>query len=149
MALLLGRVVIRDECLTMFPNLEWGETNAEVGILSSVTRYSDVTDDLDTVFDLLCVARRRYLLYYLNTMDGKVAELEAAVDAVCAYEAGGTDTDNTPSRAQVWTDLLHAQLPRLADAGVLDYDQRHGTIHVADAPSLEEWLDHAQYKELR
>lgn len=124
------------------------ETNAKVGMLSSVSRHPDVTDDLDTVFDLLCVARRRYLLYYLSILDGDMAELEAAVDAVYAYEAAGMDGEDTPSRVQVRTDLLHAQLPRLADANILDYDRRHGTIHVEDMPSLAEWLDHARHKEL-
>jgi hypothetical protein len=113
----------------------------------SVTRHSGVTENLDTVFELLSDARRRYLLYYLFAMDGTVAEFEAAVNAVYRYEVAGSDGDGS-ARENVGIALHHSHLPHLADAGVIDYDRRHGTIRFTGSPALEEWLEHAQYKEL-
>ncbi len=80
-------------------------------------------------------------------MEGTVTEFEAAVNAVYTHETAGTDTDNHSTREEVRIDLRHTHLPRLADAGAVDYDRRHGTIRFTDSPALEEWVDHAQYKE--
>lgn len=114
---------------------------------SSVTSYSTVTDDLDTICDILAEARRRYLLYHLLTIDGRVTELDTAVDAVWTYETAATEIDDPPREA-VRIDLHHVHLPRLADAGIVDYDQRQGTIRFSGHPSLEEFLEHTRYKEL-
>lgn len=113
----------------------------------SVTGYSTVTGDLDTVFELLSAARRRYLLYYLCTMKGSVTEFEAAVNAVYEYEAAGADADG-PTRENVRIGLHHVHLPHLANAGVIDYDRRHGTIRFSGDPTLEKWVERAQYEEL-
>lgn len=122
-------------------------TSGETTDLASITRLSDVTEHHDVIFDVLSVARRRYLLYYLLTLDGNVAELEAAVNAVCRYETAGTEGDDAP-RENVRIDLHYAQVPRLAEAGVLDYDRRQRTIRFRGDPALEEWAEHARYKEL-
>lgn len=121
--------------------------NIGAGNFDSVTRRPSVSDDLDTVFALLSHPRRRYLLYYLFSMDGDVAELEAAANAVYEYEAAGTEADDV-SREGVRQGLHHAHLPRLAEAGVVDYDRRQGTVRYVERPSLEEWAEHAHYKEL-
>lgn len=122
-------------------------TGGETTDLASITRLSDVTEHHDVIFDVLSVARRRYLIYYLLTLDGNVAELEAAVNAVCRYEAAGTEGDDAP-RENVRIDLHYTQVPRLAEAGILDYDRRQRTIRFRGDPALEEWAEHARYKEL-
>ena len=114
----------------------------------SVVRDSTVTDSLDTTFELLSNARRRYLLYYLGTMDGPVAEVDTAVNAVSTYEAADPETDVQPIPEDIEIELQHLHLPKLADAGIVDYDPRHGTIRYTGTPALEEWVDHAQYKEV-
>lgn len=125
-----------------------GGTNAETEDLSSLTRYSSVTADLNTIFDLLSAARRRYLLYYLMELDTEVAEFEAAVDAVYKQEVNSTDSGDHATREEVRLDLHHMQIPKLVEAGVVDFDPRHGTIRYADQPALEEWVEHAHHKEL-
>lgn len=114
----------------------------------SVSRYPTVTDSLNVIFGLLGDDHRRYLLYYLRGMDGAVAEFEAAVNAVYKYEAAGADTDDHASWEEIRIELHHTHLPRLADAEIVDYDPRHGTIRFTGHPALEEWVDHARYKEL-
>lgn len=112
------------------------------------TRDSRRTEQLDTVFDLLRVARRRYLLYYLHGMEGTRTTEEEAVDAVCAFERGGTEADESVSRQSVRVDLAHAHLPKLSAMGVVDHDPREAVIELNGYPPLEEWLDWARYLEL-
>ena len=110
-----------------------------------MVRYSTVTDNLDTTFELLSTARRRYLLYYLVTIDGPAAEIDAAVNAVATYEAADPTTDAEPTKKDIEIELQHRHLPKLVDAGIVDYDPRHGTIRYTGTPALEEWVEHAQY----
>lgn len=113
----------------------------------SATPRSSVTDDLDTVFELLSDARRRHLLYYLFALDGSVVELEAVANAVYRYETAETGADDR-TRETVRVDLHHSHLPRLADAGIVDYDHRQGTIRVTDQPAFEELVECARAEEL-
>lgn len=118
---------------------------------TSVARNARMTDDLNAIFDLLGVEQRRYVLYHLHSMEGKVTTIEDTVDAVYAYEAAGTEEDELTSQEQIRVNLHHAQLPWLADAGLIDYDRRHGTIHFtgfSPHQGLEEWLEHARQLEL-
>jgi len=125
-----------------------GANNSGPGRSVQVGRDSRITTDLDTVFGLLEVARRRYLLYYLYEMDGEVTELEGVVEAVYACEAAGADSGDAPPRQRIRTDLHHMQLPTLEQANVIEYDHRQGTIRFSGLPSIEEWLEHARYREL-
>lgn len=112
------------------------------------TRHSQVTADLEMIFTVLRVARRRYLLYHLNGCDDGVMDTDDAVDAVCAYEKLGTEREGVLSREKVRIDLHHAQLPMLEEAGIIDYDSRQGTIRYHGFPPLDEWLEHARHREL-
>lgn len=114
--------------------------------LTSKTRLAEVTEQHDVIFDALSAARRRYLLYYLQALDTNVVEFEAAVNAVCKCESSGTDGDEAP-RETVRIDLHHTHVPRLEEAGILDYDRRQGTIRFRGDPALEEWAGHARWKE--
>ena len=129
-----------------FGSREW--ERIEGGEFTSVTRNSTVTESLSTVFDLLGDSRRRYLLYYLSTLDGDVAEFPAAVNAVSRYEAVGTETHDAASREEVEIDIHHDHLPRLSKAGVLDYDERQGTIRFRGHPPLEAWIETVRNEEL-
>lgn len=125
-----------------------GGTNEGTAGSSPLTRYSSVTANLNTIFDLLSAARRRYLLYYLLEVDSEVAELEAAVNAVYKQEVAGMEPEDHVSREEVRIELHHMHVPQLADAGVVDYDPRHGTIRYTGQPALAEWVEHARHKEL-
>lgn len=113
-----------------------------------VTRDEEVTDELDTVFDVLRSARRRYILYYLYDTQDAVLSLEELVEAVRQYEAADTETDELPPRQSVRTSLVHAHLPLLAAKGVLDHDSRRGTVRFYGYAPLGEWLERARHPEL-
>lgn len=126
---------------------EGGGISEEAEDLAAITRLSDATEYHDRIFDVLSVARRRYLIYYLFTLDTEIVEFEAAVNAVYKYEAAGTGSDDTP-RKNVRINLHHTHVPRLEEAGILDYDRRQGTIRFRGDPVLEEWVEHVRYEEL-
>lgn len=101
---------------------------------------------LDTIFELLSRKRRRYALYVLyrdgedgialDELAGRVSELE------------GQNEDDTPKgHDEIVATLRERQLPTLVAARVIDFDERSGMIRYRGQPSLEEWIEHAEFKE--
>lgn len=101
---------------------------------------------LDAVFELLSDRRRRYALYCLNGSPSGVVEFSELVQCVTAKETEGGEcsTDHCRSLA---TELLYHHLPKLIEANVVEYDSRSDTVRYRERPSLQEWLEHAEYKE--
>ena len=122
--------------------------NVGAGNSTTTTRYPVVTDSLDTVFGLLENAHRRYLLYYLFTMERDLAEFDVMMNAIRRYEVGNTDSDDPATPEQIRAELHHVHLPRLANADVIDYDRRQGTVRFTPTPALEEWAEYARYNEI-
>lgn len=87
--------------------------------------------DLDAVFDLLSKTRCRYTMYYVleNTpttvgrLSGQIAAWESETDIQSV-----TESEKQP----ITISLLHNHLPRLADHGIIEFDQRSGDIVTAD-----------------
>lgn len=111
-------------------------------------RYPEVTDDLNQIFELLQVPRRRYVLYYLYEVEREVVNLDNVVDAVCDYGARSTEYGDGPPRERVCIDVYHNQIPRLSDAGIIEYDRQEGTVRFRGSASLKEWVEHARWKEI-
>lgn len=124
-------------------NREW---SGEIGL--EERRRPEVADELDTVFDVLRERRRRYLLYYLNDVDASEISFEEAVEAVRTYLDADPDSDVEHSRQQIRIDLIHAQFPRLEDAGVLEYDPRRAELEVREGSPLNEWIEQTRRLEL-
>lgn len=76
---------------------------------------------LDTIFELLVSSRRRSALYVLYRSDGPVA-LSDLVAEVASME------DVAPER--IATALHQVHLPKLADAGVVEYDTEAETARL-------------------
>ncbi|MFC4438393.1 MULTISPECIES: DUF7344 domain-containing protein [Natrialbaceae] len=107
---------------------------------------------LDLVFDLLSNRQRRYVLYYLYEQPDGVATVDELTDHVVALEhrtasSEGEDASDV-HRETIRTELQHVHLPKLADAGMVEHDQRSDTVRYWSQPSLEEWLEHAHHKEI-
>lgn len=105
------------------------------------------TAQLDTVFSILSDRRRRYLLYFLFEMSGRTAEFSQLVETIRYCEAGNSEVAEVPEEDDVVVDLHHNQFPRLEEAGIIEYGLRHGTVRYEESPVIEEWLEHAFYKE--
>ena len=106
---------------------------------------------LDAIFELLCRRRRRYALYVLYRNGENGIPLEELATRVSELETGGDETsygDETTYEHETLVLLLRERhLPKLAEAYVIDFDERSGTVRYHGQPSLEEWIEHAEFKE--
>ncbi len=95
----------------------------------------------DMAFEILTNARRRYTLSYLRSRTGAVSIGELA-EVVAAWE---NDTSielvSSKERKSVYTSLYQTHLPKMADAGVIEYDRQRGNVQLSDrANELDEYL---------
>ncbi|WP_132057375.1 DUF7344 domain-containing protein [Halorussus amylolyticus] len=99
----------------------------------------EVHDRLDASFGLLAHAHRRSVLYALRE-DGPKTRDELADELVATGVAD--DRDRTVAS------LFHTHLPKLDDAGVVEYDRDDGVVSLApDVERLEPYLDIAAHHE--
>ncbi|MDF9746079.1 DUF7344 domain-containing protein [Natrinema salsiterrestre] len=123
---------------------------------------ASTTPSLDLLFDLLSNSRRRYALYHLNDQPDGVSTIEELASNIVTLErttetgdvsgnqtvGGALETDSSELQSGVQLELQHVHLPKLEEAGVIEHDRRSETVRYWQQPSLEEWLEHAQYKEI-
>ncbi|MFC7134022.1 MULTISPECIES: DUF7344 domain-containing protein [Salinibaculum] len=99
----------------------------------------------DLVYDILSSPRRRYVLYYLRQVDEPI-ELTALAEQVAAWE-NETDPDSLTDqeRKRVYVSLYQTHIPKLDDAGIVDYDQDDGTVTLAPgASAIDEYLQKSE-----
>lgn len=102
-----------------------------------------ISPQLDATLELLSDQRRRYVLYYLREQ-GSPVSIDELADQVTMWES-----DHAADRGQLLADLHHNQLPRLDDAGVVNFDPEDGYASLASNPSapITEYLDLAASEE--
>lgn len=89
----------------------------------------------DDVFDILSNSRRRYVLYYLRQA-GEPVELDELARELAAWENDTTVDDLTKQqRKRVYVSLYQTHIQKLADAGIVDYDQDTGMLSLANGAS--------------
>lgn len=96
----------------------------------------------DDCFDLLSNHRRRYTLHYLQR-NGEEASLGELSDYVAAWE-NGIDVEDISydERKRVYTSLQQVHLPRMDEMGVVEFDDRAGTVAVTpDAEELDIYME--------
>lgn len=97
--------------------------------LSKPVRGNLTRDDL---FDVLSNPRRRCALYYLQREGGAVA-LQEVVDYVTAWQYDQPLSElDAGDRMCVYSALHQVHLPRLDEAGFVEYDRNDRTIEVRD-----------------
>jgi hypothetical protein len=80
--------------------------------------------DLDDTLQVLAVPYRRWLLYLL--MDRTATTIDEVVPLLCTLD--NTVNDETVTETQVTIRLNQIDLPKLVDAGFIDYDRRNDDI---------------------
>jgi hypothetical protein len=104
----------------------------------------DVEPELakDTLFELLKNQRRRDALEYLKENDGW-ATLSDMAEHIAAKENDlPLEGINSKQRKRVYIGLYQCHLPKMAEAGVVNYDKNRGTIQLnALAAQLYPYLD--------
>ncbi|MHC3437968.1 DUF7344 domain-containing protein [Natrialbaceae archaeon A-gly3] len=103
---------------------------------------ASVTDDdgdslsKDVIFELLKNRRRREVLQYLLETEETVTLGELA-EQIAAWE---NDTEVTAlssdQRKRVYVALYQTHLPKMDDAGIIEYDQDRGLIELSDNADL-------------
>lgn len=102
--------------------------------VSELMRASNSELSVEDALGLLTSGRRRRLLRYLleETEDGD------DLGAIAAHLA----RDDPLDKPTIEATLVHLHLPKCADAGVLEYDHRSGTVRLTEAAAeLKPLLD--------
>lgn len=85
----------------------------------------------DLVFDLLSSQRRRMILYYLR-QTGQTVTVNELSRAIAAMENRVPAEELTPQqKKRVYVSLYQTHLPKLAEAGVIDYDRDGGIVELS------------------
>lgn len=119
-------------------------SEAQVADLANAEDESEEAEQLsrDLVFDVLKNRRRRYALHYLRRADGSV-QLSELAEQVAAWENDtAVDAISAAERKRVYTALYQSHLPKLDEAGIVDYNQNRGIVELSDAAEqLDVYLD--------
>ncbi|WP_299264175.1 DUF7344 domain-containing protein [Halorientalis sp.] len=101
------------------------------------TNRAVLTPSIDDVFELLSNDRRRRVCLYLQRTGVEVATLQNLVDALAT---GAGDEE----RERLAISLHHRHLPKLDQAGIVDYDPRSNTARYWGQPTVEKWAEHVE-----
>ena len=95
----------------------------------------------DEIFHLLQNQRRRYVLQYLQEVDGTV-EMRDMAEQVAAWEHDTTlQALTSDERQRVYIALYQAHLPKLDEKGVIEYNQSRGIVEpTARVEQLTQYL---------
>ena len=90
-------------------------------------------DRKDELLALLADERRRTILTYLRESSTGVATVETLTAAIDGEDRGGDEADAIA--------LVHSALPRLEDAGLIEFDYQRKTVKYRSVPEAEQLLD--------
>lgn len=97
--------------------------------------FGFANEDADVLFDALSHPSRRFVLARLDEADSAMALADLACD-LATRERGGERAavpDDAIESAQIA--LYHVHVPKLADAGVVEFEPEHRTVALADGGS--------------
>ncbi|MDZ5810225.1 hypothetical protein U4E84_02495 [Halorubrum sp. AD140] len=100
---------------------------------------------LDVIFDVLRNRRRRLVIQTLEERDGETTLSDLA------EHIGGIENDKPPNalnaqeRKRVYVGLYQCHLPRMDDAGAIDFDKNRGTV--VRGPQADAYLTYLEQSE--
>jgi hypothetical protein len=104
------------------------------GPLTDTLEAGEISVPREDIFEVLCNARRRCIVHYLKKYEGRRIELREIVDYVAAWEEGTTiDRLDSDKRKSVYSAVRQTHLPKLEDAGLIEYDHMRGDVELTDA----------------
>ncbi|ADB63572.1 hypothetical protein Htur_4803 (plasmid) [Haloterrigena turkmenica DSM 5511] len=98
------------------------------------------TLSVDAVFELLASNQRRDMLHVLRDDPEKTATVTELITHLMDQEAQRTGT--RPGRDQLEMTVHHIHLPKLTDAGIVEYDARSQELRYWPDKRLEALLDY-------
>ncbi len=110
----------------------------------SVGRPTTTHLDRNEIFDVLSNERRQCVLHYLKQNEDRRVELRELVDHVTAWENNTALSQiDSDERKRVYTALRQSHLPKLEDAGIVEYEHLRGEVEVTDhAREVQLYLEH-------
>lgn len=105
----------------------------------------DVTLSLDATLELLANHDRRAIVAYLRDATCQTATVDELADHL--VERRTERSGERPGRSHVVSTLHHIHVPKLADAGVVDYDARTKEIRYWGCDRLERWHERIESRE--
>lgn len=89
--------------------------------------------NIDTLFSILSRERRRYALYCLQQYQNPMALADLA-DEVARFEHDEQRVAEIPAEdvKSVYMTLYHTHLPKMEDAGIIEYDQNTDSVQLRD-----------------
>lgn len=99
--------------------------------------------DSEELFTVLSNRRRRYTLHHLLQQDNRALGLRELAEQVAAWEnCISLQRVSYDQRRNVYTALKQTHLPRLSDAGIVEYDEREGRIELTgSADRFDVYMD--------
>lgn len=96
---------------------------------------------VDEILAALSAQQRRYILYYLR--EERTATVDDLAQQLVAWEEEcPVESVSMPDMEQQRIQLYHEHLPELADAHLLEFDDRSNTVCYSHPPTLlERFLD--------
>lgn len=91
----------------------------------------------DSVHSALANSDRRAVLAFFETSPTQTASLTD----LTAYVAARHSPSDPRSTAQIRTHLHHVDLPKLDEAGLVEYDARTATVRYREQAPIEGWGD--------
>lgn len=97
---------------------------------------------LNAIFELLAHHHRRNLLRYLSDIDNQTATVDEITTHLIKREA--QKTGRHPGHDQIEIALHHTHLPKLAEAGLIEYNARSKTVRYWPHDQITDLLEYVQ-----
>lgn len=96
----------------------------------------------DELFDVLSNRRRRYTVHALKSDDARL-DIGTLAERVAAWECNvAPDEVNNKQRKRAYTALLQSHLPKMEEAGVVEFDKGRGVVEADEnLDDVELYLD--------
>lgn len=101
------------------------------------------------IFSVLSNCRRRFVLHYL-LQNGENTTIREVAEQVAAWESSAdTEYVDSDARKRVYTALQQNHLPKMDEAGIVDFQKDRGVIEKTDAAEeLDIYLEIAQGRQI-
>lgn len=103
---------------------------------------SETAISKEEMLEILSDHHRRILLEYLASEADPTVSLDEAV--IYVTDQLGEKSDSRPHEDDVNASLHHRHIPRLADSGLVEFDERSETIRYHESEKLEAFHEHVE-----
>ncbi|RQG98101.1 DUF7344 domain-containing protein [Natrarchaeobius chitinivorans] len=118
--------------MTSTPHPEFNCAEFVLAVLDWLESRENAPEAIDTSLELLANSRRRVFLRVMRTYEEPLT-LPDAAEEVAVRETGVSVPELSAEHvADVYISLYHDHLPRLVDAGLLEYDQERDLVSPAE-----------------